>query len=564
MDLDIHGVNKFKKISLANYSLTYQLFFINLLISLIGFLSLLIFNFYLIQNDRNILLDYDNAYLQINKIKNFLEKNSILRVPLFNENCENTKNNQGCENIILSDPELEPTSTQQFVVQNFLNENFDVKVYNDSWIKFADTRDMYITSEVDVIDLSLNSKQTINIFERYRSFYIDFFDKYRSKYLKNKFTGNIEKFGSEINIVSDTIKNKKILSKRYYNEDKDIIQILSSPIINNHKVFGVVLVTYPLISKNFNLGLTSFNLFNFFILFVLIMLLLSFFFSGSLVRPIKQLSKLTVIEREKINNKNFFKYPDRGDEIGTLSQEIQNMSLDLKSQIEQLERFAADVSHELKNPLTSLHAANELLINDKIAKSDKKLLVNNIQKDIKRINLLISDISNYTKIKSEIESENFEYIKIGEIIKDITEQYSDNKKNIKIELENIENTKTVLVNKNKLSQVFYNLIDNSISILDKNKKVMICIEDKNDDNIYIKIFDQGKGIPMKLAEKVFDRFYTDRDINKDNHTGLGLSIAKEIILSFRGSIELVESDRSDYSGACFVINLPLKINQTKK
>ena len=294
------------------------------------------------------------------------------------------------------------------------------------------------------------------------------------------------------------------------------------------------------------------------------MLLLSFFFSGSLVRPIKQLSKLTVIEREKINNKNFFKYPDRGDEIGTLSQEIQNMSLDLKSQIEQLERFAADVSHELKNPLTSLHAANELLINDKIAKSDKKLLVNNIQKDIKRINLLISDISNYTKIKSEIESENFEYIKIGEIIKDITEQYSDNKKNIKIELENIENTKTVLVNKNKLSQVFYNLIDNSISILDKNKKVMICIEDKNDNNIYIKIFDQGKGIPMKLSEKVFDRFYTDRDINKDNHTGLGLSITKEIILSFRGSIELVESDRSDYSGACFVINLPLKINQTKK
>ena len=184
MDLDIHGVNKLKKISLANYSLTYQLFFINLLISLIGFLSLLIFNFYLIQNDRNILFDYDNAYLQINKIKNFLEKNSILRVPLFNENCENTKNNQGCENIILSDPELEPTSTQQFVVQNFLNENFDVKVYNDSWIKFADTRDMYITSEVDVIDLSLNSKQTINIFERYRSFYIDFFDKYRSMYLK--------------------------------------------------------------------------------------------------------------------------------------------------------------------------------------------------------------------------------------------------------------------------------------------------------------------------------------------------------------------------------------------
>ena len=141
MGQDTHGVNKNKKFFLSNYSLTYQLFFINLLVSLIGFLALFIFNFYLIKNDKNIIIDYDNAYLKINKITSFLEKNSIFRVPLFNENCENIKKNQECENIILSNPELEPTSTQQFVVQNFLNEDIDVKVYNDNWIKFADTDD---------------------------------------------------------------------------------------------------------------------------------------------------------------------------------------------------------------------------------------------------------------------------------------------------------------------------------------------------------------------------------------------------------------------------------------
>jgi hypothetical protein len=91
MGQDTHGVNKNKKFSLSNYSLTYQLFFINLLVSLIGFLALFIFNFYLIKNDKNIIIDYDNAYLKINKITSFLEKNSILRVPLFNENCENIK-----------------------------------------------------------------------------------------------------------------------------------------------------------------------------------------------------------------------------------------------------------------------------------------------------------------------------------------------------------------------------------------------------------------------------------------------------------------------------------------
>ena len=94
---------------------------------MIGFLALFIFNFYLIKNDKNIIIDYDNAYLKINKLTSFLEKNSIFRVPLFNENCENIKKNQECENIILSNPELAPTSTQQFVVQNFLNEDVDGK-----------------------------------------------------------------------------------------------------------------------------------------------------------------------------------------------------------------------------------------------------------------------------------------------------------------------------------------------------------------------------------------------------------------------------------------------------
>ena len=89
MDPDIHGVNKINKLFLSNYSLTFQLFLINLLASFIGFISLIIINIYLINNDRNISIDYDNGLNQINKITNFLGNNSILRVPLFNENCDN-------------------------------------------------------------------------------------------------------------------------------------------------------------------------------------------------------------------------------------------------------------------------------------------------------------------------------------------------------------------------------------------------------------------------------------------------------------------------------------------
>ena len=357
MGQDTHGVNKNKIFSLSNYSLTYQLFFINLLASFIGFIFLIIFNYYLIQNDRNILLDYDNAFIQTDKITNFLMTSAIMRVPRFNENCQNIKDNSDCKKISsISEPGLDPTSTQQFILQNFLKSNIGVKVYNDNKIIFADTNYMDFSTGVTEIDINAKMKESINFVDKYRIFYMDFFNKHQKNFIQNKFLGNSKKIWSEnneINFVSETIYNKKILSKKIHNKEKEIIQIIVAPIINNEKVFGVVIVSYPLISNNFNLGLTSFNLFNFYALFVLIMLLLSFFFSQSLVSPIKLLSRLTITEREKIKQKNEVEYPIRGDEIGTLSKEIQNMSSDLKSQINQLEKFAADVSHELKNPLTN-------------------------------------------------------------------------------------------------------------------------------------------------------------------------------------------------------------------
>ena len=161
--------------------------------------------------------------------------------------------------------------------------------------------------------------------------------------------------------------------------------------------------------------------------------------------------------------------------------------------------------------------------------------MNNMSKDIGRMNKLISDISNYTKTKAELEIENFEYVRIIDLIYNIAEEYLENRKNIKIEIENnlkikSENSEKliiVLANKNKLSQVFYNLIDNSISILEKNKKILISLEITDDQLLFIKLYDQGKGIPIDQSEKIFNRFYTDRDENKENHTGLGLSIVKE-------------------------------------
>ena len=118
-------------------------------------------------------------------------------------------------------------------------------------------------------------------------------------------------------------------------------------------------------------------------------------------------------------------------------------------------------------------------------------------------------------------------------------------------------------NSNKLVQVFDNLIDNSLSIIGRNCKINIRAFSRG-KKIFILFEDNGPGFPKNAINKIFDRFYTDRIVDRDQHSGLGLSISYEIINSFNGSIELTESDKLDFRGACFLIKLPLKSQNNHK
>ena len=111
----------------------------------------------------------------------------------------------------------------------------------------------------------------------------------------------------------------------------------------------------------------------------------------------------------------------------------------------------------------------------------------------------------------------------------------------------------VLLNQDKLLQVILNLIENSISIAKNNTKILIKVKKDNLQNAEIKIYDQGKGIDFNDKDKIFERFYTDRDAFRENHSGLGLSISREVIKSFNGSIKLTKSDNLEFKGACFMI-----------
>ena len=568
MVLDILGVIK-RLFSLSSYNLTFQLIILNLIIVFLGLVFLSYFNFNLIQNNKFIDNRDQSIRLNLSNITKYLENTSILRVPIFQydyrcrylqdieaykESCDLADNINPIE---LSEPELEKFTTEQFIFQNFGDKDFNTVIYNENWIKIADSSNLFLSTEVEEIDLSETRENIVDFSNFFEKIYINNFNYINNYILKNKFTKNLDKNVHEIILIIDTIKEKQKLVKTFKDENNDITRILTSPIIQDNKVYGVVLIKYKLLLNNNELARQSLNFFNFFLLFIVVTILLSFIFLRGLITPLRQLTKITVLERDKTNKKKLI-YPLRSDEIGILSNQIQLMSNELKSQINQLEKFSSDVAHELKNPLTAIKSSIELLTSKNITKEDRSKLMNNFNKDIDRMNKLISDISHFSKTIAEIEIENFELTNVNKFLKENFGEKSTNKKNIKILLQTDNNKNLVLLNKDKFLQVILNLIDNSISIAKNNSNILITSNKKNENCVEIKIYDQGKGIDLKEKNKIFDRFYTDRIDDRDKHSGLGLSISYEIINSFNGSIELTESDKLDFRGACFLIKLPLK------
>ena len=561
--------------TLSSYNLTFQLIILNLIIVFLGLVFLSYFNFNLIQNNKFIDNRDQSIRLNLSNITKYLENTSILRVPIFQydyrcrylqdieaykESCDLADNINPIE---LSEPELEKFTTEQFIFQNFGDKDFNTVIYNENWIKIADSSNLFLSTDVEEIDLSETRENIADFSNLFEKIYINNFNYINNYILKNKFTKNLDKNVHEIILIIDTIKEKQQLVKTFKDENNDITRILTSPIIQDNNVYGVVLIKYKLLLNNNELARQSLNFFNFFLLFIVVTILLSFIFLRGLITPLRQLTKITVLERDKTNKKKLI-YPLRSDEIGILSNQIQLMSNELKSQINQLEKFSSDVAHELKNPLTAIKSSIELLTSKNITKENRSKVMNNFNKDIDRMNKLISDISHFSKTIAEIEIENFELTNVNKFLKENFGEKSTNKKNIKILLQTDNNKNLVLLNKDKFLQVILNLIDNSISIAKNNSNILITSNKKNENCVEIKIYDQGKGIDLKEKNKIFDRFYTDRIDDRDKHSGLGLSISYEIINSFNGSIELTESDKLDFRGACFLIKLPLKSQNNHK
>lgn len=285
--------------------------------------------------------------------------------------------------------------------------------------------------------------------------------------------------------------------------------------------------------------------------------ILSFFLAGTIAEPMRRLSSAAERVQKSMSARDQIPdYTDRPDEIGDLSGSLRAMTGALFERIEAIEKFAADVAHELKNPLTSLRSAVETL--PLVTKQeDRDRLASIILHDVQRLDRLISDISNASRLDAELARDIAHSVDLRNITEAMISMHEEkaSKNHISIKMvANPEMPYCVQGQDSRLAQVISNLIDNAVSFSPPQGTVLVelCEEAKT---VTLKVIDQGPGIHGS-SEKIFQRFYTDRPETEDfgNHSGLGLAISKQIIDAHEGIISA--KNNTDDTGAIFTISLP--------
>lgn len=291
-----------------------------------------------------------------------------------------------------------------------------------------------------------------------------------------------------------------------------------------------------------------------------ISVLLSLFLARTIVRPLQYLARASVrVRLGRSPDVTIPRMPSRRDEIGMLARALSDMSSALRQRIDATEAFAADVAHEIKNPLASLRSAL-----DGIDSADKpeirEQLMAVAHADVRRMDRLISDISDASRIDAQLAKANFEPIDMGDMIEQLLEARESRAAdgNVRIAFARPRKGITVIMGEDiRIERVLTNLLDNAVSFSPPDGVVEISAT-RSEDEVIVRISDQGPGIPPHERETVFRRFHSARPEAEGfgKHSGLGLAIARTIIEGHHGSISV--DDREDgLQGACFRISLPV-------
>jgi len=289
-----------------------------------------------------------------------------------------------------------------------------------------------------------------------------------------------------------------------------------------------------------------------------VILIFSFVLNRYFLKPIQNLVNYTKKIKDKSREKTSIEnLKDRNDELGLLSNSLDDMTNELQKRITHAENFSTDLVHEIRNPLASLKGASEIL-KDTTDSNQRDKLVNILSHDVLRIERLITDYSQMLKDEVALSNEKMKKIDIEPIIQSVVDDYNsiyNIKRNIQILFENDKN-KNYFINgiENRIEQIIANLLDNSISFSNDNKKILVKVAKDQNKKVIVQICDEGEGFKEKDLSKIFNRFYSNRPDNFGEHSGLGLNIVKNLVDVHNGKI--VASNRPDNKGALIEIVFP--------
>ncbi len=292
-------------------------------------------------------------------------------------------------------------------------------------------------------------------------------------------------------------------------------------------------------------------------------ILLSFFLGRTLVRPIRVLARAAERVRGGIGREeNIPEFAERMDEIGDLSRSLSDMTRALYNQIDAVEQFAADVAHEIKNPLSSMRSALETLeMTDKPDVQARLFAI--LRDDVKRIDRLITDISDASRLDAELTRGEMDELDLAIMLNMIVDAYTtaNNHRGIEVVLGDYEAGVFVMKGIDmRLGQIWRNLIDNAISFSPEDGTVTVSLT-RRGSRVIVTVEDEGPGMPEGAEEKIFSRFYSERPDTEafGSHSGLGLAISRQVVEAHGGSIHAENkiADDGSVSGARFVVELPL-------
>lgn len=381
--------------------------------------------------------------------------------------------------------------------------------------------------------------------------------------------------GSEFEEIRAALNGASVSVVRV-NKKKEVIVAVAVPVQRFRAVQGALVLTTPggeidaVLREDMRIILFIFMFTS------LVTIILSLLMAGHIAEPIRRLSSAAAaVSRGHAKRVEIPDFSSRRDEIGHLSSSLREMTSSLYNRIEAIEAFAADVAHELKNPLTSLRSAVETIEYARTPEQRERL-VTIVKDDVKRLDRLISDISDASRLDAELARSEAGPVNMRHLLETFVELANEtrreNQPQVTLKIEPLpsefsgKDGFTIAGHDNRLGQVTRNLIANAVSFSPANGEVAVTLRRKGRIVEYI-VEDSGPGIPPANLERIFERFYTDRPENSfGKNSGLGLSISRQIVEAHNGTIRASNhyggqsgnNADAEIMGARFTVRLPVE------